>query len=640
MTTLLKPQQSEKDPIQTIPEFARIVLVPVANPDTAADLLHLAGALAHPDEGRIIALIVSTGDAEGKAEAVEKLEAIIDEIKGEGYKITLQTEDASTIARGILDAASQSGADLLILGMHQPVRGQVVLGTVVENVLETAPCDVLLYRRGQKSEFSRVVVPVDNTFTSQVAARTGIRLAKSYKTKVEAMHVQGSGRSQYEGLAKIEEVLIGIQGREAVKRTLITAQNTVEAVLARTDENDLIIVGFSERNEFERWMYGDISNNLLNRAEGAVVMIARSEGQDGVANRALRRFIGWIRPVLTRVEQDDIVRQSADLASFNIDYTVLIFVSAVIASLGLLLNSAAVIIGAMLVAPLMSPLIAFSVSLTVGRVRVAVRALITVITGFLMAIFLAVVLGVVLPTNTPTAEMLARGTPTLLDAGVAFAAGMIGAYATARKDIPAALAGVAIAAALMPPICTVGLGIAFGQPVLAFGAFLLFTTNIICIILAGMIVFAWMGMNLRRYPDMPRWIQFAVLGVFLTVAFGVGVQLVELTGRTNRESDLRERLTQALEANDAQLTEFDVEWASQNSDMDVTHIFATVRSVRDLQRQDMLEIEQEIATVLGETVQLELVIQPVVLLSVEPVEETPVAEESSETTPEATAVAQ
>jgi len=124
------------------------------------------------------------------------------------------------------------------------------------------------------------------------------------------------------------------------------------------------------------------------------------------------------------------------------------------------------------------------------------------------------------------------------------------------------------------------------------------------------------------------------------VAFGVGVQLVELTGRTNHEGAIRERLTQALEANDAQLTEFDMEWASQNNDMDVTHIFATVRSIRDLQRQDMLEIEQEIASVLGETVQLELVIQPVVLLSVDPVEETPMAEEASETTPEATAVAQ
>ena len=163
----------------------------------------------------------------------------------------------------------------------------------------------------------------------------------------------------------------------------------------------------------------------------------------------LRRAGSWLTPTLTEFEKEEIEHSSEEAASVTLDYMVLIAVAAVLATLGLLLNSNAVIIGAMLVAPLMSPLIAFATGMTIGKLLLFRRAAVTLVVGVLGALLISWLIGVLSPTSIITSEMSSRGNPTLLDMGVALASGFIGAYATARKHIPSALAGVAIAAALM-----------------------------------------------------------------------------------------------------------------------------------------------------------------------------------------------
>ncbi len=594
-----------------VPDQCRIALVPIANPTTAADLLHMAAALAHPDHGRIIALIVSLGDVEAGAKAVEELQTVLDQLEEEGLHIQLEKVVSTSVARGILDSARELGADLIILGINKNrVKGQISLGQVVENVLDTAPIDVLIYRAGDQLEFKRVVIPTNDTFQAQVASRIGIRLAKQFRTRIEAVYAQESRRSHFEGLAHIEEAIAGVPGREAVKRTVITAHDPVSGILVRTDADDLIIVGFSERSEFERWMFGDLARAMLNQAEGPVIIVSRSIGLETAATRFSKRLFGWFRPTLTRVEQDEIVRSSQVMASFNIDYATLIVVSATLATLGLMLNSAAVIIGAMLVAPLMQPLIGLSTGLVVGRVYMARRALWTLAVGFLIAWIVAFIVGIILPFQLPTAEMLARGNPTLLDAAVALASGVVGAYATARKDIPAALAGVAIAAALMPPVCTIGLGIALQVYDLAFGATVLFLTNIICIITAGVIVFGWLGMRFQKYEGIHPATQIAALMLLVVVAVPVGVGLVSLTWQANRETAIHLAIEKALAPADV----VEMQTASGASN----HFIVTVRSSRSLTLDDVIRVQDRVSTQVGQTISLELVVQQSVRLSVAP----------------------
>lgn len=596
----------------TTPEYAKLVVVPVANPATVEELLRLAALLVDTDEGQVIAVRVTTSSTEDDADAVEAITAVIKTLQAEDLPITLETVVAPSIARGIIDAARQSGADLLLLGLREPRRGAVVLGSVAESVIETAPCDVLIYRAAPEPDYQRVVVLVDDITPARMAARVALHLS-GHKPgcKVEAMRPQGGHLTQFEGLARIEAALDDLPHNHRVKRTVVTSGDPVAGVLARTGPEDLLVLGFSERSEFERWLDGDVSRGLLDRAEGPVIIASRLLERETLATRTWRRFLSWVRPTLTRVEQDDMVRQARVNARSTIDYTVLILISAALASLGLLLNSAAVIIGAMLVAPLMSPLIGVSIGLTVGRVRVAWRGLLTLSVGVLLALLVSYLLGALLP-RLPTAEMNARAAPTLLDAAVALASGVVGAYATARKDIPAALAGVAIAAALMPPLCTVGLAAALGEPDLAYGAGVLFLTNIFSIILAGMLTFYYLGLSFRRYEDLhPRW-QILSIVLLLLAAVPVGIELLDLTGQVSTENLIREEIAAQLpEGSDLIALEF----LRQTKP---TRVVATIRTPDEFLPQDTRALEARIAGELGEPVRLELVLLRVIRLDLAP----------------------
>ena len=137
----------------------------------------------------------------------------------------------------------------------------------------------------------------------------------------------------------------------------------------------------------------------------------------------------------------------------------LIILASTIAYYGLLQSSAAVIIGAMLVAPLMSPMIAMAHAIVMGNLTMLRRAFLSTLAGVGVAIGIAALFTLLLPSIPPSREILSRTAPTLLDLCVALASGAAAAYALARKEVAAALPGVAIAAALVPPLCVVGYGV-------------------------------------------------------------------------------------------------------------------------------------------------------------------------------------
>jgi uncharacterized hydrophobic protein (TIGR00271 family) len=157
-----------------------------------------------------------------------------------------------------------------------------------------------------------------------------------------------------------------------------------------------------------------------------------------------------------------------------------------------------VIIGGMLVAPLMSPIIGIAHAIAQGNVRLLRDAAESTVKGIFLAVVVALFLASVLPLGQPTEEILARTAPNLLDMMVALASGAAGAYALSRKDVSAALPGVAIAAALVPPLGVVGVGLAARRFAVAGGGMLLFGTNLIGIILAGAVIFLLLGFRPAR----------------------------------------------------------------------------------------------------------------------------------------------
>lgn len=177
-------------------------------------------------------------------------------------------------------------------------------------------------------------------------------------------------------------------------------------------------------------------------------------------------------------------------------FAILLVLAASIASFGLLGDSVAVVIGAMIVAPLMLPIMGLAFSISLGDRARILNSLLVSLAGIAMAVAVGFLLtlplaGLLHPQNN--GQIMARTAPHLLDLLAALATGMAGAFALARRDVSDTLPGVAIAVSLVPPLANVGILLALGQAELASGSLLLFITNYVAILLTGSLVFVLMG---------------------------------------------------------------------------------------------------------------------------------------------------
>jgi uncharacterized hydrophobic protein (TIGR00271 family) len=214
-----------------------------------------------------------------------------------------------------------------------------------------------------------------------------------------------------------------------------------------------------------------------------------------------------------------------------INFTILLGLSTIIATFGILSDSTAAVIGAMIIAPLMTPILGFTAALKMGNSGRSFKSLVLICLGIATVIFLSALLGRFVPdvliSFTSNAQITARVSPSLFDLGIALAAGAAGAYATGRQEISEWVSGVAIAISLVPPLSVVGICLAHGYIIEAGGSFLLFLTNLFAIILSGFFVFTMMGLGPLPVSDMEektrkKAIQAIVIGtviIFAILAF-------------------------------------------------------------------------------------------------------------------------
>ncbi|GMQ84578.1 MAG: hypothetical protein BMS9Abin07_0142 [Acidimicrobiia bacterium] len=197
----------------------------------------------------------------------------------------------------------------------------------------------------------------------------------------------------------------------------------------------------------------------------------------------------------------------------------LIALSTSIAAFGLIADSTAVVIGAMLIAPLMTPMLAISAAVVYGRLDRIVVSGIVVLLGTVAAVLVgALVATVTAGTLTSTdlsGQILSRTSPSLLDLGIAVTAGMAAGYVLAHRKVGASLPGVAIAVALVPPLATIGVTLRLGATSEAQGAMLLYLTNLVAIVLSAGVVMVVSGF-------VPRHIRAIAKG-HLTAGFVVSI---------------------------------------------------------------------------------------------------------------------
>ena len=175
--------------------------------------------------------------------------------------------------------------------------------------------------------------------------------------------------------------------------------------------------------------------------------------------------------------------------------------SIVIASIGLDINSIAIIIGAMLISPLMSPILAIGLGVAINDKDMLKDALFQFSIAVGIAIVTSTIYFAISPFGEITEQIRLRTEPTPLDIPIAFFGGIAGIVSIARKDISTSLPGVAIATALMPPLCVVGFGLSCGQWKIAASSFYLFLLNIFFVSLATYIIVRFLKFPYKQYLD-------------------------------------------------------------------------------------------------------------------------------------------
>jgi uncharacterized hydrophobic protein (TIGR00271 family) len=288
-------------------------------------------------------------------------------------------------------------------------------------------------------------------------------------------------------------------------------------------------------------------------------------------------------------------------------YTLLLLLSAAIATYGVLGDSSATVIGAMIIAPLMRPIMATAAGLVMGDPERAGFSFLLVLTSVATVIGLAWLLAKLLVAPVVSfqtnAEITGRISPTLIDLFAALAAGAAGAFAMSRDDIVDSLPGVAIAISLAPPLCVAGIGLAVGDLDAALGAMILFMTNFLAILLAGGGILVLLGLSARTTSSLEKGARRRVFGL---IAIGALLVIIPLSASSMQivEESLVRQETRNLANEWLAETEFEVETISLVGDRIELVISGSGG------RPPLSDLGDQLSTSLDRTIDLELVVVP------------------------------
>lgn len=219
--------------------------------------------------------------------------------------------------------------------------------------------------------------------------------------------------------------------------------------------------------------------------------------------------------------------QIDDASAFDIPFVVMNTLATIVASYGLLANSPAVVIGAIIIAMLLGPISGVGLALVVGDQKLLRKASTAILGGVVVVLMTSFVIGLVHRDVPVTHEIISRTAPNLFDLMIALAGGAAGAYATISPRLSIAFVGVAIATALVPPLASCGILLAKGDYAMAGGALLLTFTNIVGIQAAASFVMWMHGLRMRKAGRMlvPDILSISVL-VILVIILGENLRVV------------------------------------------------------------------------------------------------------------------
>ncbi|KEO89186.1 membrane protein [Erythrobacter longus] len=275
--------------------------------------------------------------------------------------------------------------------------------------------------------------------------------------------------------------------------------------------------------------------------------------------RVLATLRGWWREdVVGTVEQSAVIEKRRAECALSERYLFMTAMSAGIAVLGLLLSSPAVVIGAMLLSPLMDPIMGLGFALAIGDYQWLKKSARSLFWGTIIAVGLTAALVYFSPIQTITPEIAARTQPNLFDLFVALFSALAGAYAMIRGR-EGTIVGVAIATALMPPLATVGFGLATWNWTVFSGALLLYITNLITIALTALAMARLYGFESSLSARNSLFQNIAVATVFVALAVPLALSLQQIAFQTNSQRIIRAEIEEAY-AGSVDIAQLDVDF--------------------------------------------------------------------------------
>lgn len=546
-------------------------LVPIFRDDQIVNLLDWATQLAAA-EGQSLEIIWCVSSRDGKGKLIEKssddedlpkelfpkledLWARYPILESEGHKATVYYLKSRALFHSLLGVTRERSPEMVILGKSFSSKSEnaPVAAKVAVKLYEKVSCDVILFRLtdGECGACDSILIPVGGGENSRKALRLADNLTRLHAGTMTPLFVQPNSDDVAEEVgdhilrAAIKRARVKEPFREEVKPKTLVRDNVIKAIRdeVAVDDYDLVLIGGANTTTLRQKLFGTIPDKLIGGEDGVTMgVVRRAFPLKERIKRAAGRLLSLSVPQLTREDRVALFENLQTKSRWSFDFMALIILSTAIAALGLTQNSPAVIIGAMLVAPLMTPLLGSGLALVQGNAPLMRDSAKAITLGFLCAVVIGALMGfLVKPFTGLTPEMLSRGGPSLLDMGVGFLSGIAAAYCLARPGLSSALAGVAIAAALVPPIATVGMSLSLGDADNAKGAGLLFGTNVVAIILGAAVSFFLAGIRGRKNAESSLWVRriLALLVLCLAIlAIPLGSVIVA------KISDARKAVTQ------------------------------------------------------------------------------------------------
>lgn len=311
--------------------------------------------------------------------------------------------------------------------------------------------------------------------------------------------------------------------------SLINEDDIIDSWIDRSEGNKTVINLLAEVELTEK-ILGDLETRFTGKEDYRIVLLPISAtlpalSEEEVENEDKTADQEKEDERVHRISRDELYEEIKNNVDFSWVYLVLIALSCVVAANGLIRDSAAMVIGAMVIAPILGPNVGLALATTLGDKTLLKRSLKSIMYGFSLGLTLSFLMGLIIDINPEVSQISSRTAVSYADIALGLSAGVAGCLSFTR-GISAAVIGVMVAVALLPPMVATGLLLGSGMYDLAFGAGLLTVTYIICVNLAGVLTFLLQGIKPHSFTEQREGEELSRWAIYIWVSLLVLLSVI------------------------------------------------------------------------------------------------------------------